>query len=141
MRPQLLVPLREEPRLAHAGLPRDPHYLPPATYHLRQDRLQGGQLVRAPNEWTPRPQFRLGPGDVLRAEPHDLVGAQGGWLSRNRHGRDRLETDVPPDQAGCGLTAQQHTGHRALLQRLDCQDEVPDNGGWRLAIPDSSHDH
>ena len=76
------------------------------------------------------------PGDVLRAQPQDLVGAHGGRLPGHRHGRDLLQTDVPLDQAGRGLTAEQHAGRCVLLQRLDRQGEVPDDGGWPLGVPD-----
>ena len=34
VRCQGLAPLREEPRLAHAGLAHDPHHLPPAAFDL-----------------------------------------------------------------------------------------------------------
>jgi hypothetical protein len=52
-----------------------------------------------------------------------------------------LDTDVPPDQASRGLTAEQPARHGALLQHLDRQGEVPDDGGWLLGFPDPSHDH
>ena len=55
VRVQLLAPLREEPRLADAGLPHDPYHLPPATDHLRQGRVQRGQFVRPPDEGAARP--------------------------------------------------------------------------------------
>ena len=124
---QLLAPLHEEPRLAYTRLPHDPHTLPPATDHVRQGRVQRGQFVCASDERAARPQLPLGPRDGRRVQPHDLVGAHGGRLPWHQHGRDLLETDGAPDQAGRGLSAEQPAGSRALLQRLDRQGEVPDD--------------
>ena len=67
------------------------------------------------------------PASVLRAEPHDLVGTHGGRLPAHRYGRDLLEMDVLPDQAGRSFTAEQHARRCVLMKCLDRQGEVPDD--------------
>ena len=103
--------------------------------------MQGGQFVGPPDEGTPRPPLHLGSGDVLRVQPQDLVGAHGARLPGHRHGRDLLKTDIPLDQAGRGLAAEQHAGCCMLLQRLDRQGEVPDDGGCPLNVPEPAQGH
>jgi hypothetical protein len=83
-RGQPLAPLREEPRLAHAGLPHDPHTLPPTTSHLRQERVQRGQFRRTPDEWGARPQLPLGAArscSASTARVRSPTTAAGSWVS------------------------------------------------------------
>ena len=103
--------------------------------------MQGGQFVGTPDKWAPRPQPHLGSGDVRRAQPHDLVGAHGARLPWHRHGCDFLKTDIPLDQEGRGLAAEQHARCCMLLQRLDRQGEIPDDGGYPLNVPEPAQGH
>ncbi len=84
--------------------------------------------MRTPDERTPRPPLQWDSRGVLRAERHNLVGAHAGRLPAHRYGRDFLEMDIVPDQAGRSFTTEEHARRCVLMKRLERQREVPDDG-------------
>jgi hypothetical protein len=91
---QLLAPLRQEPRLAHAGLAHDPHHLPPAAFDLGQHRLQAGQLARTPQQRRAGPMADLRTRGLTRQEAYHLVREE--RIGRPSSGGQRARLHLHP---------------------------------------------
>ena len=66
VRVQLLAPLREEPRLADAGLPHDPHHLPPAPTTCARAACSVASSCARPTKGLRARSSPVGSRDVLR---------------------------------------------------------------------------